>query len=140
MLKKSVIYLALAAYSTNSFADCSKPVTPLTQGEQAPCTGFLFSPAKELELRLRNEDYNFLLEQSKLFIQQKESYKKELEQTEQIVEKERQKAELWRKVAEDTTLKYTEVQERRGTRDWLFLGAGVLLTIGAGYALGQAAK
>lgn len=139
MLKKSVIILTLFAYSTSVFADC-KPVTPLAQGEQAPCTGFLFSPAKERELRLLNEEYQALLESSKLYIQQRDLYKKEVEQTEVIVDKERQKAELWRKIAEDTTLKYTEVEANRGRRDWLFLIGGVVLTIGAGYAIGQAAK
>ncbi len=140
MLKKSVIYLALAAYSTNSFADCVRPVSPITQGEQAPCTGFLFSPQKERELRLLNEEYQMLLEQSKLYIQQRDLYVKELKETDSIVEKERQKAELWRKVAEDTTLKYTEVQDNRGKRDWLFLATGVVLTVAAGWAVGQAGK
>jgi CHAT domain-containing protein len=131
--------LSLSLFANSALA-CEKPVTPLTQGQQAPCTGFLFSPEKEKQLRLLNEDYQLLLEQSQLYLKQKELYKQELEETDKIVEKEKQKAELWRKVAEDTTLKYTQVQEARGTRDWLFLIGGVVLTIGAGYALGQAAK
>lgn len=140
MFKRLIISLLVAAYSSYSFAGCLKPVTPINKGDKADCTGFLFSPEKELELRQLREEYKFILEQTSLYIKQKELYQKELKETEEIVSKEREKAELWRKVAEDTTLKYSKLEENRGKRDWLFLAAGVLLTIGSGYALGQASK
>ncbi len=131
--------LSASLFTQSAFA-CDKPVTPLEKGQQAPCTGFLFSPDKEKQLRLQNQEYKILLEESNLYLQQRDFLKKELEESDKIVTKEREKAELWRKVAEDTTLKYTQVQDNRGTRDWLFLIGGVVLTVGAGYAIGQAAK
>jgi len=69
-----------------------------------------------------------------------ELYKKELQTTEQIVEKEQKKAELWREAAETSTKKYIESEENRGKRDWLFLISGVVLTVAAGYAVGAASK
>jgi response regulator RpfG family c-di-GMP phosphodiesterase len=43
--------------SFQSFADCAKPVTSLKEGTTAPCTGYLFSPEKELEVRLKVSTY-----------------------------------------------------------------------------------
>lgn len=137
----SKIKLGLISYLISFQAlACPQPVTPLKKGEQAPCTGFLFSPEKELELRIRNEEYKLLLEQSNLYLQQKELFVKELATTEKIAEKEREKAEIWRKLAEESSLKYIESEEDRGFRDWLFLIAGVGLTVAAGYAVGAASK
>lgn len=137
MLKIMSLILVFA-FSSKALADC-QPVTPLVTGEKAPCAGFLFSPEKELQLRIMNEDYKYLKEEVNLYIQQKELYKQELDDTQKIADKEAQKAELWRKAAEDSTKKYVEVQEARTMRDWLFLVAGVGLTVAAGWSLGQAA-
>ena len=126
--------------STEVFAGCPKPVTPLQQGEAAPCEGFLFSPEKEREIRGVNEEYKLLLEQTKLYLEQKELYKKELDESEKIIEKEQEKSEKWRDAAEKATEKYTAQEESRGTRDLLFLIGGVLLTVGAGWAVGQASR
>jgi len=38
--------------SNVAFATCDKPVTYLGQGSTSPCSGFLFSPEKELEVRI----------------------------------------------------------------------------------------
>lgn len=45
-----------------SSAVCDKPVAYLQKQEKAPCTGYLFSPEKEQELRLTNERQKLLLE------------------------------------------------------------------------------
>lgn len=121
-------------------AQCPKPVIHLEKGEQAPCSGYLFSPQKELELRIKNEEYKVLLEQSKIYIQQTELYRKELEVTEQIINKEQAKTEVWRKAAEDSTARYIKLEEARTTRDWIFLVSGIGLTVLSGWAIGQAAK
>lgn len=44
------------------YASCPKNVVYLKQKEPAPCTGFLFSPEKEQELRLHNEERKLLLQ------------------------------------------------------------------------------
>lgn len=135
MLKKLILISSLI--SAQVYA-CPGPVTPLQKGEQAPCFGYLFSPEKELQLRIRNEEYKLLLEQSKLYLNQKDLLIKELEITEKIADKERQKAELWRNLAEKTTAKYIESQDSKGARDWIMLLTGVGLTVAAGWAVGQA--
>jgi len=45
-----------------SSAVCEKPVTYLKEKEKTPCTGYLFSPEKEQELRLINERQKLLLD------------------------------------------------------------------------------
>ena len=138
-MSKIVSVILAAALSSQAFAEC-KPVTPIQAGQVAECPGFIFSPAKELELRQMNEDYKFSQEQIKLYLQQKELYKQQLEASEQVADKEAKKAELWRKAAEDNSAKLIKQEEARTTRDWIFLISGVALTVAAGYAVGQAAK
>lgn len=140
MKKVIAAFLASCILTGPVFAQCPKPVTPLEKGEQAPCSGFLFSPEKEQELRIKNEQYKLLMEESKLYIQQIELYRKEVTVTDEIVKKERDKAEVWRKAAEDSTERYVKLEEARTTRDWMFLVAGVGLTVLAGWSVGQAAK
>lgn len=138
-MSKIVPLILIWSFSFKALADC-KPVTPIQVGETAPCPGYIFSPAKELELRQEHEDYKFSQEQIKLYLQQKEVYKQQLEASDKIAEKEAQKAEIWRKAAEDSTAKYVQLEDARTTRDWLFILAGIGLTVGAGWAMGQASK
>lgn len=37
---------------------CENPVTSLKEGTTAPCTGYLFTPEKELEVRLKVSTYD----------------------------------------------------------------------------------
>lgn len=138
MYKILAIVLAFA-FTSKALADC-KPVTPLVTGDPAPCSGYLFTPEKELELRTKNEDYKLLQQQVTIYIQQKELYKQQLEDQSKIADKEAQKAELWRKSAEDSTKKYMEAEQNRTLRDGAFLVSGILLTVLAGWSLGQAAR
>jgi len=41
---------------------CSQKVSYLKIGEAAPCSGYLFSPKKELEVRIKVDSYDLLLE------------------------------------------------------------------------------
>jgi hypothetical protein len=128
--------LAFPAYAQ----ECEVPVTKLEKDDPAPCEGFLFSREKELEVREKIMEYDELLEQQKLYIQQIDLHKKETELAEKEAEKQEEKVKLWQDRAEDITLKYTEAQDGRGTRDLFFLIGGVLLTVGAGFAVGQASR
>lgn len=65
---------------------------------------------------------------------------KDIKDTEFIIQKEREQAELWRKRAEESTLLLTKKQDNQGLRDWGMLLLGVVITVGAGYAVGQASK
>lgn len=139
MQSKIISIVIGASLTTSAFADC-QPVTPVNAGETAPCTGYIFTPEKERELRIMKEDYKALLEESKIWIQQNDMYKKEIEVTDQIVIKEQQKAELWRAAAETATEKYVKLEESRTTRDWIFLVSGVVLTVAAAWSMGQISK
>ena len=65
---------------------------------------------------------------------------KDIKDTEFIIKKEQEQAELWRKRAEESTLLLTKKQDSQGLRDWGMVLLGVLITVGAGYAVGQASK
>lgn len=119
---------------------CEKNVYRLLKDEKAPCDGYLFSPEKELELRLLDTEYKYLKKELEVKNNLLELYKTNDETTWQIIEKERQKSELWRGVAEKNTLTLVGMQEKRGQRDWLFFVGGILCTVAAGYALGQVVK
>lgn len=51
------IILIIVLFPQNAFADCSKPVSYLKQGQQASCDGYLFSPAQEEYVRTAIEKY-----------------------------------------------------------------------------------
>jgi hypothetical protein len=117
---------------------CQQPVFALTAGTPAPCTGFLFSPEKEQELRLEDQDYKLLKDESDLKDKQLQLYKGEVNDLQIAVSKEKDETKMWRDTADATEQKYITQQERAGFRDILFTVLGVLLTVGAGYAIGKA--
>lgn len=61
-LLSSVTYAGEQKYVTiyNAVQNVVEDVKYLKQGEQAPFTGYLFSPEKEQELRLMDSDYKYL--------------------------------------------------------------------------------
>lgn len=46
----------------SSHAACDKPVSYLQEGASAPCSGYLFTPEKELEVRFKINTYDKLTE------------------------------------------------------------------------------
>lgn len=140
-MRRLIAALLILVYSNSVFAtECPKPVVALAEGAAAPCKGFLVSPEKEKELRLLNEDYQLLIEKGQLTDKQVELYKANDALMQDIYKKEQEKTKLWQDQAEKYTQKYIAEQDSRSNRDWLFFIGGIVLTIGAGYALGQAAK
>lgn len=120
--------------------ECSVPVKSLEEGNISPCKGFLFSPTKELEVRLMKKDYELYkleVETTNAII---DRYKKKEYEFEKVIELESQKTDLWKTRAEDITLKYVSLEENRGKRDFMFILAGVGLTVLSAWAMGQAAQ
>lgn len=138
--KSLILTLIVLLIAGPGYSQAEQPVKTLKKGETSPWDGFLFSPEKEQEVRLKLEYYKLIQVELELHKEQKELFRQELGLSKQIVEKEQQKAEAWRKLAETSTLELSKMQEARGTRDWLFVVSGVILTVGAGWAIGQAAK
>lgn len=121
-------------------AECNKPVTTLEQGAPAPCRGYLFTPEKQREVQLMNEDYSLVKESLELKNLKIKSYVQDQKDADFIIAKEREQSELWRKRAEESTLLLTKKEDSQGRRDWIMLLLGVAITVGAGYAVGQASK
>jgi hypothetical protein len=140
MLKKLLIFNLVLFLSAQSYANCLKPVTYLDKGTSAPCEGFLFSREKEREVRLLTQDYDFLKEEVEAKDKKIQLILKDLALTESIITQERNKAELWRTRAEQSTLALVKETDSRASRDWWMILLGVGLTVGAGWAIGQAAK
>jgi hypothetical protein len=139
-MKKLLCLVLAVCMSTTAFANCPKPVTSLEQGAQAPCSGFLFSKEKEQEVRLMAEDYKLVQEELNIKNKKLELTLKDLRLSDEIILKERDKTELWRLTAEKSTLELVKVNESQGNRDLLMILLGVVVTVGAGYAVGQASK
>src|SRR5690606_4199718 len=118
----------------------NKPVTTLEQGAPAPCRGYLFTPEKQKEVQLMNEDYNLVKEELELKNLKIKSYVQDQKDADFIIAKEREQSELWRKRAEESTLLLIKKEDSQGRRDWMMLLLGVVITVGAGYAVGQASK
>lgn len=140
MSKIKAILLSLILCSNSLATECLVPVKTLEEGNISPCKGFLFSPVKELEVRLMKKDYELYkleLETTNAII---DRYKKKEYEFEKVIELESKKADLWKTRAEDITLKYITLEDTRGKRDLMFVLAGVGLTVLAGYAIGQAAQ
>jgi hypothetical protein len=124
----------------NSFAtECSTPVKLLEEGSPTPCRGYLFSLDKELEVRLKVKDYNLLKQENEQLNQIIDRLNKKSFEYETILNLESQKKELWKTRAENITLKYTAQEEDRTKRDLAFVLAGIVLTVLAGWSIGQAA-
>lgn len=140
MLKMLPTLLAVTMMSQGAFAGtCAQPVFHLLPNQAAPCEGYLFSPEKEKELRLMNEDYTFVKQELDLREKQVDKLQQSVTLLEQVNEKEQEKSELWRAKAEDSTKKYMESEDGRGRRDLIFLLGGVVLTCAAAWAVGQVA-
>jgi hypothetical protein len=61
MIKRSLsLFLSIVLYSGYSFAACPKPVTYLTEGQTTQCSGYLFTPDKELEVRTKLVEYDYI--------------------------------------------------------------------------------
>lgn len=60
-----MISLLFSLLVSTSHAACDKPVTALQEGQAAPCTGYLFTPEKELEVRFKTNTYDKLTELTK---------------------------------------------------------------------------
>ena len=116
------------------------PVLYIKEGTPAPCTGYLFSPEKELELRIFKSDYEFLQKELEIQRSLTELHRLNVVTMGQMLDKSREIEELWRKAAIENTKQLVSMQESRDRRDWLYFAGGILATVAAGYAIGQAAK
>lgn len=64
MVEKIKAFILSFLIASNSLANCPEPVKYLQDFEMAPCAGYLFSPEKEMEVRIKIDNYNLLEEYS----------------------------------------------------------------------------
>lgn len=56
------LFLILFLIPNFVFGNCNKDVTYLKQNDTAPCEGYLFTPKKEQEIRLKITNYDNLMQ------------------------------------------------------------------------------
>ena len=139
-MKKLLAILITLSMPLNSFSDCPKPVTSLEEGVKAPCTGYLFTPEKELEVRLMEKESELLKAETENLNLMVDKYKKKEVEYTKVIDLQIDKTELWKKKAEDITLKYVAVEENRTKRDFIYILMGIGLTVLSGYAIGAASN
>jgi len=93
---------------------CDKPVTAIKQGEIATCSGYLFSPEKEKEVRIKIAEYDLLKEYSNTQTELNQILNKRLENTQQYNDR------LYKRLNE----------EKRSNEIYnaLYFGLGVIVT------------
>jgi len=110
------------------------PPTKLTEGQTftPPSDGWFFTVEAEKKLRYRLLDADYFEKAFKLSEDTSTHLKKQLELQEQISDKYR---EAW--LESDDRL--TEVLKRENRTKFWYLTLGIILTVGAGFAVGAAA-
>jgi len=137
---KEVLVIILSFMITTPSYSCDKPVTYLKQGEITTCEGFLFSKEKELEVRVIVEDYESLKEATKLHINRSERLQEQVILSDKELDKERQRSDLWRQRAIESTEQLLNSQSSNSWRDFGFILSGIGLTVLSGWTIGQVAK
>lgn len=135
MLSKIIALLCCLSISNLGLA-CSKPVTYMSIGDTAQCNGYLFSEEKEKEVRTLKIDHYYLQKEVEKKDQMLQLYKEQNKLLEEVAEKERQRTELWKTTSKDLA----EVKPMTDTQKVLYFVGGILTTVAAGYAIGQASK
>lgn len=128
-------------FSINCFATpCQKPVISLFEYQPAPCTGYLFSPEKEKEVRLMNEDYKLATEEIELLDKQVALYKSQQASLESIIASEKQRADLWETKANDYATKFIKERDKSDLSNILYFSLGIVTTILISWSVGQIHK
>lgn len=131
-LKSIIVYFLYTIILLNyTFANCDKPVTKLDKGQEAPCSGYIFSPDKELEVRTEVEENKLLKKEVELKDKKIERLEKLTFESDKIIELEQNKTELWKTKAEDTTKKLIEANNSNITKDVVLVLTGIGITAGS---------
>jgi len=125
-MRTLTLLISFVLFSQNINAQCQQPAKYLEQGSPAPCSGYLFSPEKEAELRLMSQNQELKDKKTQLLQEQ-------LLLSESITIKERERAEMWRIAAEESSKKAL-------TNDYFMILLGVGLTVLAGWSIGQVGR
>ena len=125
-----IISSALIALHLNStaLAACDFS-TGITQTDK----GFLYSPDCHREVGKIVKENDDRKEQA-------DAFRKALDLKDAVIDAQRQRADLWRDTSFKLEDRVSTIEEFKRNNELLYFGLGIVLTIGAGYAVGQAAK
>lgn len=125
--------IALLSVNCSAAPTCSEPVHLIEMGAPADCRGYLMSPEKEQEVRLKVQDYDLLKGEVDVLNKSIQNFKSKEEDYDTLVRLETEKAETWRTKAEDATEKLTKADDKK----LLYILEGIGLTVLGAWALGQ---
>lgn len=132
-----ILLILLALIATPLWGECLQDVEYIQEGDAAYCNGYLFTPEKELEIRIElkeaalDRDLSFIKDKQINLLHETNVY------LDTIAAKEAEKAELWRKIAEENTLKLMKKENQDTYINYLFFGSGIVTAILTGYMVGQ---
>lgn len=103
--------------------------TGITQTEK----GFLYTPDCHREVGRISKENEDRKEQAEL-------YRKALDLKDIAMDAQRERADMWRDTSFKLEDKLSSIERFKRNNELLYFGLGVVLTVGAGWAVGQAAK
>lgn len=125
---KSIYLLTFLLISSTSIA-CD-PVKYLEKGSPAPCTGYLFTPEKEKEVRLKVVELEYEKELNISKSKQIELYKQELQFSDE-------RLKLWNTEALSLNKELVKRQNNDFLKSALFFLLGAAVTTGITYAVNK---
>jgi hypothetical protein len=129
LLNKFIVLLIILCLSGTSYSTCNQPVVSIEKGQAAPCSGYLFTPEKEQEVRLMKIEFIFTKKENEILNKKIKLFDKDIEAANLVIKKEREHGEVWRTTAITTTKNLVAIEESRGTRDVLLFGTGILTAV-----------
>lgn len=134
---KKVLVLILVLSQLSYGEGCQKSVSYLKANDPSPCAGYLFSPDKELEVRIKIQDYEALKSENLLKDKQIENLNKYNLNLESIVDSKDKQITLWQDKATDSTEKLISSESGRGWRDVGFFALGIAAVVLGAWAVKQ---
>lgn len=105
-------------------------------GIQRQDYGFLYSNDCHREVGRIINELDERKKQKELYEQLLETKDQRIELEKQRTENYKQQAELWKSTAKDIQDRADTITNLSESNKWLYIGAGVLLTVAAGFAIG----
>lgn len=118
---KNLAFATVLLFNSLAFAEC-KPVTYLKEGTPTPCTGYLFTPAEEKEVRNLKDRYEI---QQEINLQQK-----------QLIFNLSENVEVTTKLAQNYERKADQAEARNFFDKVAYFGIGILLGYGVARVVG----
>jgi len=128
ILMKNLLIITMLLIFNGSFA-CD-PVKFVEKGNPAPCSGYLFTPEKEREIRLQLVELEF---EKQLVISKDRQIELHKQENKLITER----YDLWRVEAKELSSDLSKERNNNFWRNTLYFALGMIITTGVTYAVNQ---